>query len=173
MVINAASLRTSGKRICRSLRGKAQGCSDPANPDSQTRIAAAYDPSVGCVLTPAIHSAKAAQPDQPTYCLARAATCSTPDRSGLDLERKRVRCQGREATLTPRLAQLLKIFMEHPGEVLERERLCSGRSGIQNIPATPALWMYTSAGCARRSKKTRASHVSSRPSAASATGWIV
>jgi DNA-binding response OmpR family regulator len=41
----------------------------------------------------------------------------------LDLERKRVRCLGREATLTPRLAQLLKLFMEHPGEVLERGRL--------------------------------------------------
>jgi DNA-binding response OmpR family regulator len=40
-----------------------------------------------------------------------------------DIERKRVRCQGRESTLTPRLAQLLKIFMDHPGEVLERKEL--------------------------------------------------
>jgi DNA-binding response OmpR family regulator len=39
------------------------------------------------------------------------------------MERKRVRCLGREATLTPRLAQLLKMFLEHPGEVIERGRL--------------------------------------------------
>ncbi len=41
----------------------------------------------------------------------------------LDLERKRVRCLDRTSTLTPRLAELLKIFLEHPGVVLEREDL--------------------------------------------------
>lgn len=41
----------------------------------------------------------------------------------LDLERKRVRCQGRDATLTPRLAQLLKLFLEHPGEAMMRGQL--------------------------------------------------
>ena len=41
----------------------------------------------------------------------------------LDLDRKRVRCHGREATLTPRLTHLLKTLMEHPGEALEREYL--------------------------------------------------
>jgi DNA-binding response OmpR family regulator len=39
------------------------------------------------------------------------------------MERKRVRCQDREATLTPRLAFLLKTLMDHPGEALEREQL--------------------------------------------------
>ena len=41
----------------------------------------------------------------------------------LDLERKRVRCLGREARLTPRLASLLQILMKHPGEVMQREDL--------------------------------------------------
>jgi DNA-binding response OmpR family regulator len=41
----------------------------------------------------------------------------------LDLERKFVRCGEQEARLTPRLALLLKILMQHPGEVLEREQL--------------------------------------------------
>lgn len=41
----------------------------------------------------------------------------------LDMDRKRVRCQGRENTLTPRLMQLLKIFMENPGVALERAKL--------------------------------------------------
>ena len=41
----------------------------------------------------------------------------------LDLERKRVRCLGREARLTPRLAKLLQILMQHPGEVMQRDDL--------------------------------------------------
>jgi DNA-binding response OmpR family regulator len=41
----------------------------------------------------------------------------------LDLERKQVRCQGREARLTPRLARILEVLMRSPGIVLERERL--------------------------------------------------
>jgi DNA-binding response OmpR family regulator len=43
----------------------------------------------------------------------------------LDLEHKRVRCQGREAKLTPRLAILLRILMQHPGDVLGRAQLFS------------------------------------------------
>jgi len=39
----------------------------------------------------------------------------------LDVEHKRVRCQGREATLTPRLVQLLRVFLERPGEALLRQ----------------------------------------------------
>jgi DNA-binding response OmpR family regulator len=41
----------------------------------------------------------------------------------LDWERKRVNCQGHEARLTPRLAHLLRLLMENPGTVMERERL--------------------------------------------------
>jgi DNA-binding response OmpR family regulator len=41
----------------------------------------------------------------------------------LDLERKQVRCQGRESRLTPRLARILEVLIQSPGIVLERERL--------------------------------------------------
>jgi DNA-binding response OmpR family regulator len=41
----------------------------------------------------------------------------------LDLENKKVRCYGRETRLTPRLTQLLKTLMEHPGAALERQWL--------------------------------------------------
>jgi DNA-binding response OmpR family regulator len=41
----------------------------------------------------------------------------------LDLDRRLVRCDEKEGHLTPRLTLLLKIFMHHPGEVLEREHL--------------------------------------------------
>jgi DNA-binding response OmpR family regulator len=38
---------------------------------------------------------------------------------------KRVRCQGKEERLTPRLTHLLQTLMEHAGEVIEREKLFS------------------------------------------------
>jgi DNA-binding response OmpR family regulator len=41
----------------------------------------------------------------------------------LDIERRRVRCLGKNAKLTPRLVALLEILMEHHGEVVEREQL--------------------------------------------------
>ena len=43
----------------------------------------------------------------------------------LDMDKKIVRCQGKRSRLTPRLVSLLKILIEHPGEVLERKILFS------------------------------------------------
>jgi DNA-binding response OmpR family regulator len=120
VVVNAASMRTSGKRICRSLREKAAGIpvlliADPDYSGSEDLLA-------NVVLTLPFTTRK---------LLNRILPMLPGDGSNLlhkgpirlDMERKRVRCQGREATLTPRLAQLLKIFMDHSGEVLERESL--------------------------------------------------
>jgi DNA-binding response OmpR family regulator len=41
----------------------------------------------------------------------------------LDMERKHVACEDREAQLNPRLTNLLKTLMEHAGEVVLRETL--------------------------------------------------
>jgi DNA-binding response OmpR family regulator len=41
------------------------------------------------------------------------------------MEQRRVRCMGKQSKLTPRLVGLLKILMEHRGEVIEREKLFS------------------------------------------------
>ncbi|HEX9011861.1 MAG TPA: response regulator transcription factor, partial [Anaerolineaceae bacterium] len=41
----------------------------------------------------------------------------------LDLEQRRVRCLGKQSRLTPRLVNLLRILMEHPGVVVERAEL--------------------------------------------------
>jgi len=41
----------------------------------------------------------------------------------LDPDKRRVRCLGKSNKLTPRLVTLLKILMDHPGEVVERENL--------------------------------------------------
>jgi DNA-binding response OmpR family regulator len=120
VVINAASMRTSGKRICRSVRGRANGVpillisslgqSTPDDVPVDVAIALPF------TLRKLLNRIKPLLPGEGQHLYHTG-----PIR--LDIERKRVRCQGREASLTPRLIQLLKIFMENPGEALERERL--------------------------------------------------
>lgn len=120
VVVNAASLRTSGKRICSSLREQVDGLpivliSSPDRPPSDDSCASA-------IL-------------RPPFTLRKLLNRIVPLLPGegqnllhvgpiwLDLERKRVRCQGREARLNPRLARILEILMRNPGTVLEREQL--------------------------------------------------
>ena len=120
VVINAASMRTSGKRICRSVRGRANGVpillisalgqSVPGDVPVDVSI------SLPFTLRKLLNRIKPLLPGEGQHLFHTG-----PIR--LDIERKRVRCQGREASLTPRLIQLLKLFMENPGEALERERL--------------------------------------------------
>ncbi len=43
----------------------------------------------------------------------------------LDERNRIVRCLRKESRLTPRLTRLLRFFMEHPGEILSRERIFS------------------------------------------------
>ena len=122
VVVNAASLRTSGKRICRSLRERLDNLPIIVivSPD-QAKIS---DPCANVVLT---------LPFTVRKLVNRIAPLIPGDGNNmlhvghirLDLERKQVRCQGKEARLTPRLSRLLQILMQHPGEVIERERLFS------------------------------------------------
>jgi len=120
IVLHAASMRSSGKRICRSLYEKSNGTpiiviASPNRPANEIAFA-------NTVLT---------LPFTPRKLLNRIVPL-LPGESGnqlhvgpirLDLESKQLHCQGRETKLTPRLVFLLKILMKHPGEVLERERL--------------------------------------------------
>ena len=120
IVVNAASLRTSGKRICRSMRTKSNGTAvvlitDPDRPP-------VGDGSADVILTLPFTQRKLLNRIRPLLP-GEGANLLHVGPIRLDLERRRVRCQGRDATLTPRLAQLLKIFLTHPGEALERERL--------------------------------------------------
>ena len=119
VVVNAASMRTSGKRICRSLRESANGV--PVLLISEPELIS-EDLCANVILALPFTTRKLLNRIRPLL----------PGDSGnllhvgpirLDIERRRVRCQGREAVLTPRLTQLLKVFMDHPGEALEREQL--------------------------------------------------
>jgi DNA-binding response OmpR family regulator len=120
VVVNTASMRTTGKRICRSVREQVNGMpilviSDPQRPLSG-------DPCANVVLDLPFTLRKLVNRIIPLLPGEGASLLHVgPIR--LDLERKRVRCLKKESRLTPHLANLLKLLMEHPGEVLERERL--------------------------------------------------
>lgn len=122
VVLNAASLRTSGKLICRSVREHDENLPivvivDPARPVKGENCA-------NVVLTLPFTVRKLINRIAPLMP-GRSEQSVQAGPIQLYLERKRVLCDGREAHLTPRLAKLLKILMEHPGEVLMREQLFS------------------------------------------------
>jgi DNA-binding response OmpR family regulator len=120
IVLYAASMRRSGKQICRSLSEQANGLpilviSSHEHPEAEYQ----------CANTVLI------LPFTPRKLLNRIVPL-LPVESGnllyagpirLDLETKHLRCEGRETRLTPRLVQLLSVFLKRPGEVLEREAL--------------------------------------------------
>ena len=122
VVVNAASLRSSGKRICSEIRQ--QSAKLPivliVSPDHTISGAAAAN----VILELPFTSRK----------LINRITPLLPGDGKkiihvglirLDLELKRVRCKGREARLTPRMANLLQVLLLHAGEAVERQKLFS------------------------------------------------
>ena len=121
VVVNAASLRTSGKRICQSLREKA-----PTLPI--------------LLILDADHELEKVDADVILYLpftaqkLANRIRHLTPGNGvlnihagpvHLDVEKRIVRCLDKQTRLTPRLMHLLRVLMEHKGELVERKVLFS------------------------------------------------
>lgn len=119
-VINAPSLRTTGKRICRDLREKLgdipivliSDADQPANAVSCANV----------VLKLPFTTRKLLNRISPLLP-GNEERMLHVGHIRLEIDRKKVRCQGREARLTPRLTRLLQILMQHPGEVIERGQL--------------------------------------------------
>ena len=119
VVINAASLRSTGIRICLSVRKK-----DPKLPivlilekekpvDKDLAESILFLPFTAQKL---VNRIKALLPSD-------GKNVVTAGPIQLDLEHKRVRCLGKSTKLTPRLITLLSILMDKHGEVVEREAL--------------------------------------------------
>ena len=119
-VVDAASLRTSGKRICQSLR---RGMKElpivlvvNKDQDPLDKVDANVVLSLPFTVQKLTNRIRSMLPVDEKEFLHIG-----PIR--LDLKQRQLRCQGRKGRLTPRLVALLKILMEHPGEVLKREDL--------------------------------------------------
>jgi DNA-binding response OmpR family regulator len=121
IVVDAESLRTSGLRICQSLHEARNGDLPViliANPDRPL----GKNPCVRFTLK------------QP-FTVRKIYNCITSllpsdgnhveevGSIALDLDRSVVTSGERESRLTPRLAKLLKMLMDRPGEVIDRETL--------------------------------------------------
>lgn len=118
-VVNAASLRSSGVRICQSLREK----------DSKLPIILilAEDMEVEKDVADAILPL----PFTAQKLVNRIKTLMPGDGKNiihvgpirLDVEHRRVKCLSKSSKITPRLIALLRILLDHHGEVVEREAL--------------------------------------------------
>jgi DNA-binding response OmpR family regulator len=119
VVINAASLRSTGIRICLSVRKK----------DSKIPIILLLDKDrpvdkeladtvlvLPFTVQKLVNRVKALMPGDGNNVVSAG-----PIR--LDLDHRRVRCLGKSTKLTPRLITLLQILIDKHGEVVERESL--------------------------------------------------
>ena len=121
VVVNAATLRTSGKRICQSIREKASGSPILLILDADRelrKVDADVVLSLPFTAQKLVNRIRHLLPGD-----AKESLHAGPVR--LDVEKRTVRCQGRQTRLTPRLVRLLKILIEHKGEVVERKALFS------------------------------------------------
>jgi DNA-binding response OmpR family regulator len=121
VVVNAASMRSSGKRICTSMRQQVNGL--PIIVITNNKDKGIYPANCATVVLPLPFTLRKLVNRINSFVPADENRLIRKGPIRLDLERKRVYCQGREGKLTPRLAQLLHILMERAGEVVERENL--------------------------------------------------
>jgi DNA-binding response OmpR family regulator len=120
VVVNAPSLRSSGTRICKSIR------------DQQNGLPIILIASQGQVLTSDVPANVILHLPFTVRKLVNRIAPFIPGEGAevlhagnlhLDLARKKVRCHDKEIKLTPRLTRLLQILMENHGEVVAREVL--------------------------------------------------
>ena len=121
VVVNAATLRTSGKRICQSLREKAAGLPIVLILDEDRdldKVDADAILSLPFTAQKLVNRIRHQLPGDGKHSIH-----SGPIR--LDIEKRMVRCAGKQSRLTPRLVDLLKTLIDHHGEVVERKALFS------------------------------------------------
>jgi DNA-binding response OmpR family regulator len=120
IVVDAASMRSSSKRICQSVRQHAPGIplvlileAGAAVPDKVEVEVALSEPFT---LQKLVNRIRPLLPSEPKFLV-------TAGPIQLDTEQRLVRCENRQVRLTPRLVALLKILIEHPGELIDRKDL--------------------------------------------------
>lgn len=120
VVVDAASMRTSGKRICQSVRQHVPGVPVVLILEENATLPDKVDAEV--VLSEPFTLQKLVNRIRPLLpSESRSLLVVGPIQ--LDVEQRLVRCGAHQLRLTPRLVTLLKILMEHPGELIDRKDL--------------------------------------------------
>lgn len=120
MIIDAASMRTTGTRICNDLRKVSKKLPlllilpEKNNVDSHE--------VADQVLVMPFTIQKLLNRLNP-YLAANQEKMLEAGPIRLDLEQRWVYCRGKRARLTPQLFSLMEMFMRHPGSVITREDL--------------------------------------------------
>jgi len=141
VVVDGASMRTSGLRICQTVREANAKIpilliSNPENPVT-------FDRAVNVVISQPFTIRKLVNRIEGLFPLeSNHSVAAGP--VWLDMERNIVRCDGKEAKLTPRLAKLLKMLMDQPGTVIEREKLFQEVWSTEYIGDTRTLDVHIS-----------------------------
>jgi DNA-binding response OmpR family regulator len=120
VVLNAASLKTSGARVCRQLKTRLNGTPILLIVDKKNVPEAACGASAMLVM-----------PFTPRKLLNGVARLLPGDDSTalqlgpikLNLVQRRIACGGREERVTPKQARLLEMFMRAPGQLLSRKAI--------------------------------------------------
>lgn len=120
VVVDAASMRTSGKRICQTVHQKAPGVpvvlileEGAVEPDRMDKEVVLVEPFT---LQKLVNRIRPLLPSEPKSLVSAGPI-------HLDTEQRLVRCDNRQSRLTPRLVTLLKILIDHPGELVDRKDL--------------------------------------------------
>ncbi len=153
VVINAASLRSTGLRICQSIREKDAKLpiililedEKEVNKDAADAVLA-----LPFTVQKLVNRIKPLLPGDGKNVLHVG-----PIR--LDLEKRRVRCLGKSTKLTPRLVTLLHLLMDKHGEVVEREQQVDRdedykhgvHDGMSSVSLRSSRWMLGDCRCRR------------------------
>lgn len=120
VILDAASMRTPGTRLCRRIREKMDGVPiiliSPEGTEPESGSGASL------ILI---------QPFTPRKLLNRVARMVPGDERfnlevgplRLNLAQRKVQCFGRESRLTPKQSKLLEVFMRNPGRLMTRKAL--------------------------------------------------
>jgi len=120
VILDAASLKVSGARLCRQLRASMNGTPILLVADKKNTP----DPNCGA-------SATLTMPFTPRKLLNSVARLLPSDDSAalqvgpikLNLVQRRLSCGGREERLTPKQVKLLEMFLRAPGQLLTRKAI--------------------------------------------------
>ncbi|NPV56517.1 MAG: response regulator transcription factor [Anaerolineae bacterium] len=120
VLLDSASMRSNGRRICSSVRKTAPDIplivviepedEDPARIDADVILMLPF------TLQKLLNRIRPLLPNDSKH-LMHAGPFS------LDVDQRMARCGKRQVKLTPRLVTLLKMLMEHSGEVIDRNEL--------------------------------------------------
>jgi DNA-binding response OmpR family regulator len=121
VIVDAASMRTNGKRICSSIRARVNGMPILVISDAHRPLEEGFE-CANEILT---------LPFTQRKLVNRIGPLLPTDENGLlkagpielDLESHAVKVGSKKTTLTPRLVRLLRMLIDHKGEVVERDVL--------------------------------------------------